>query len=96
MSNSEYGVGCTREFSAARVTDSPPGMRAVVRWLRAMVKVYRQRNQLRELDARMLKDVGITPEQARAEASRRPWDLRGTSANGWVPGRGLRRERFDA
>lgn len=35
----------------------------------------RTRKQLKHLDARMLRDVGITREEADAEASKHFWDL---------------------
>ncbi|OLS50757.1 DUF1127 domain-containing protein [Rhodovulum sulfidophilum] len=37
--------------------------------------VMRQRRQLVELDDRQLRDIGLTAEQARAEARRSAWDV---------------------
>lgn len=34
---------------------------------------YQQRRVLRELDAHLLRDIGITPEQARREAAKPFW-----------------------
>ena len=37
------------------------------------VERYRQRKQLMEMDDRLIKDIGITPEQAELEAGRPIW-----------------------
>lgn len=34
----------------------------------------RQRADLEQLDARLLRDIGVTPDDARHEARRLPWD----------------------
>jgi uncharacterized protein YjiS (DUF1127 family) len=52
---------------------SPRG--TILARLRATLAARRQRRSLATLDARMLRDIGITPEQARAEATRSPWDV---------------------
>jgi uncharacterized protein YjiS (DUF1127 family) len=39
-----------------------------------MVDVARSRRSLRRLDAHLLRDIGLTPHEADAEASRAPWD----------------------
>ena len=46
-------------------------------WARlfSWIKVARERRRLLELDPRLLKDVGLTPEQAWHEASRPFWDV---------------------
>ncbi|MEO1639256.1 MAG: DUF1127 domain-containing protein [Pseudomonadota bacterium] len=41
----------------------------------AMVSLQRQRHALSELDDHRLKDIGVTREQADAEARKTPWDI---------------------
>jgi len=43
----------------------------VVAWNR----VARERRRLLDLDERVLRDIGLTPEQAYREASRPFWDM---------------------
>lgn len=43
--------------------------------LATRLKLWRTRRVLATLDARALEDVGITPEQARREASLTVWDV---------------------
>ncbi|WP_205910831.1 DUF1127 domain-containing protein [Paroceanicella profunda] len=43
--------------------------------LRRWMEVSAQRRRLEHLDDRTLEDIGITRDDARAEASRRFWDL---------------------
>ena len=45
-------------------------------WSRAMavLTLYRSRRALRNLDAHMLADIGLSREQALSEASRPVWD----------------------
>lgn len=38
------------------------------------IDIWRQRQALKRLDARALDDIGITEDQARAEARRPIWD----------------------
>jgi uncharacterized protein YjiS (DUF1127 family) len=40
-----------------------------------MLEVWRTRRMLATLDARMLKDIGVSRAQARAEAERPLWDI---------------------
>lgn len=35
----------------------------------------RQRSALKDLDAHLLRDIGVSPEDAEAESRRRAWDL---------------------
>ncbi len=44
-------------------------------WLGRTLRTLTTRSYLTEMDARMLKDIGITRAEAVAEASRAPWDL---------------------
>ena len=39
------------------------------------LRVYGERQELADLDARMLKDIGMTREEALAESGRPIWDL---------------------
>lgn len=43
--------------------------------IQAILAVYNSRRALARLDQAHLADVGLTPDQARAEAARAPWDL---------------------
>lgn len=45
------------------------------RGLMAYLGLIRQRNELARLDERMLRDIGVTPEEAGREASRPVWDV---------------------
>lgn len=62
---------------------SRPLLRRVVRrqkaswlvWLAEAMRTIETRSHLAEMDARMLKDIGVTRGQAEAEANRAPWDL---------------------
>ncbi|MCB1938194.1 MAG: DUF1127 domain-containing protein [Rhodocyclaceae bacterium] len=54
--------------------DSRPGLLAtVLRTLRLWAGRHRQRRQLAALDAHLLKDIGLTREQARAVADKPFW-----------------------
>ena len=50
------------------------GLRPFLRALIQAPALARQRRMLAELDAIRLRDIGVTPEQARDEASRPFWD----------------------
>lgn len=57
-----------------------PGRPRLPSFLRALQQaraLRRQRLRLRELDDRMLRDVGLTRAQAEDEAQRPPWDAPG-------------------
>jgi uncharacterized protein YjiS (DUF1127 family) len=47
--------------------------RCVVAWFRAAAERRRQRRLLAMLDDHLLRDIGVTREQALAEARRPPW-----------------------
>jgi uncharacterized protein YjiS (DUF1127 family) len=47
-------------------------LRRFARWCALCYARAEQRRRLADLDERMLKDVGITPEQAREESAK-PW-----------------------
>lgn len=44
------------------------------RRLRLWMGLLKQRKALYELDDHLLRDIGVTPEAARREARRPPWD----------------------
>ena len=49
-------------------------------WLTSLSRLWRAydtRRQLGELDAHLLRDIGVTRLDARLEASRKPWDVQG-------------------
>jgi uncharacterized protein YjiS (DUF1127 family) len=48
-------------------------------FLRRAMRVVGTRSQLMELDGHMLRDIGMTAQDAQREASRAPWDI---EANG--------------
>ena len=59
------------------VTHAPHRGSLVLRVLRAffrMTHLSAQRRALSHLDIHILRDIGITPEQARREANRPGWD----------------------
>ena len=68
-------------FPLAPARDVAPARTAERRgwWvrLREAWRAASSRRQLAELDDRALADLGISRAQARFEASRAPWDLRG-------------------
>lgn len=43
-------------------------------WLRLCAEAAEERRALRELDERMLKDIGLSREEAARETRRAPWD----------------------
>jgi uncharacterized protein YjiS (DUF1127 family) len=44
-------------------------------WLATMLHAIESRRRLTEMDARMLKDIGVSRSEALEEASRAPWDI---------------------
>lgn len=44
-------------------------------WLAAALRAIETRRHLAEMDARMLRDIGITHIDAAEEANRAPWDI---------------------
>lgn len=49
--------------------------RSLAARLGAMIGIHRERRSLEQLDAALLEDIGITRDQARAEARRNAWDV---------------------
>ena len=58
----------TRQMATARRPD-------ILSRLRRMLAVMRQRRQLRDLDPHLLDDLGLSRQQAAAEADRPVWDV---------------------
>ncbi len=52
--------------------------------LKRAMQVIATRRELGELDGRMLRDVGLTPEDVRLEINRAPWDV-GPPRRGYRP-----------
>ena len=63
---------------AHRITHNALTLGAVLTNLRTRIAVWRTRRELAALDARALEDIGITQEQARAEARLTVWDVPAT------------------
>lgn len=59
------------------LTRSAPAPRrpGLLRRLSLMFPLARQRHALRDLDDRLLEDIGLTADEARAEAARPVWDV---------------------
>lgn len=67
----------TRSISFSFPSLAPIGtlLRGFARTVVAAARIVQTRRCLLEMDARMLKDIGITHGQAIEEARRAPWDL---------------------
>lgn len=63
-------------YTEARQIELPVSGHGLFRTnIRKRLEVRRQRNALRDLDDRLLRDIGITREMARREAIRTIWDM---------------------
>jgi len=62
-------------FSAAGSCGTHRSRLGIVVRLGQMVALRRQRRTLAALDPARLADIGLTPEEARAEAARKMWDV---------------------
>ncbi|MCK8483168.1 DUF1127 domain-containing protein [Aliiroseovarius sp. S2029] len=64
-------------MSAVICTNTPTIKRAFspLSWLIHAFEVQRERRALADLDANMLKDIGLTPDAAYREAHRPLWDI---------------------
>ncbi len=62
---------CTVQAPTAR----RPAPIPMLAWLQKALALRRQRLQLARMDAAQLRDIGLTAEQARAEAKRPVWDV---------------------
>ncbi len=67
----------TAQLTLGRVQQSGTLAR-LARTLRLGLIARHQRRQLARLDAAALADIGLTPDQARSEASRPIWDVPST------------------
>ena len=47
-------------------------------WIARFWRAYQTRRQLSELDAHLLRDIGMTRLDAELEAARKTWDLQGS------------------
>ena len=66
----------------ARPASRPvPGL---VRRVAAAAALYHQRRALARLDARALRDIGVTTGAARAEAARPVWDMPANWPASWL------------
>ncbi|SIN81922.1 DUF1127 domain-containing protein [Vannielia litorea] len=52
-----------------------PARGGIVARVLDLVALRRQRRALADLDAALLKDIGVSPDEARLEAARRLWDV---------------------
>lgn len=64
----------TSTLAVARV-QSRGNFANVAKRLRLAIVAHHQRAQLARLDATMLADIGVTAQQAAAEAARPAWDV---------------------
>jgi uncharacterized protein YjiS (DUF1127 family) len=55
-----------------------PARRSVLSGLKSLFAVWQQRQALRSLDARALRDIGVSRTEADAEAARPFWDAPAT------------------
>lgn len=51
---------------------------SLVRNIRDLLALHRQRQALNDLDPRLLDDIGVSRDAAEAEARRAPWDVPST------------------
>ncbi len=66
-------INCTHMLPAGHIAPTT-WVRRVVRRLQAAQILYKQRNALAKLDDALLRDIGVTREQANSEALRPVWD----------------------
>jgi uncharacterized protein YjiS (DUF1127 family) len=64
---------CTSDAVASRRV-ARPAKGLWLAWLARAWQAHVTRGYLAEMDARMLKDIGVSPAEAAAEARRLPWD----------------------
>ena len=58
------------------IRGSAPARRAgPIAWMGHVLRAVQSRRLLRDMDDRMLSDIGIGRAEAQAEADRAPWDL---------------------
>lgn len=66
----------TADFRPTRGAVAPQW--SLVRSLRDLLALHRQRQALNDLDPHLLEDIGISRDAAEAEARRAPWDVPST------------------
>jgi uncharacterized protein YjiS (DUF1127 family) len=64
-----------RQARTSQIREAPVRPVQWLGWLAAMLRAIETRRHLAEMDARMLKDIGITRVDALEEAQRAPWDI---------------------
>ena len=70
MTNGEYDMPL--DLAHAARSHRRPGL---LRRIGLMFGLARQRHALKQLDERLLDDIGLLPDEARAEAARPVWDV---------------------
>jgi|AutmiccommuBRH23_1029490.scaffolds.fasta_scaffold19749_3 uncharacterized protein YjiS (DUF1127 family) len=73
ITNTKESPMSTRSIS--RVARPALSLTSLLQHLSAMRAARRQRRDLARLDVAALQDIGVTPEQAAAEARRPAWDV---------------------
>ena len=68
-----HHVSALLAFSRPRRSKRPS--HSLARRMALMLEAWRSRHILAELDARLLKDIGISRGEAQAEIARAPWDF---------------------
>ena len=58
-----------------RIAPIVPALPSLLRWVSDARAARRQRIRLSDLDARMLRDIGVTETEALREARRALWDV---------------------
>jgi uncharacterized protein YjiS (DUF1127 family) len=66
-------IGHASSLRSARTR--APGAMGWSDFLGRLIQVFETRLQLQELDAHMLRDIGVTRHEALREAARAPWDI---------------------
>ena len=65
----------TSTFHPHDLTGRRGGLRELLRFVSRMAEAIETRQQLAQLDDRMLADIGISRADAEAEYERAPWDM---------------------
>ena len=77
--NEQYHMHHEKEFAmpviASRRQSSPRRPRSILSTVLDVLSLRRQRRRLAELDPHLLRDIGITLDEARREAKLPVWDV---------------------
>ena len=77
--NEQYHMHHEKEYAmsviASRRQSSPRHHRSIVSTVLDVLSLRRQRRRLAELDPHLLRDIGITEDEARREAELPVWDV---------------------